>query len=318
MSKHYDIKSYELHIPVLLNELVNSIKINANKKNIVVDCTLGMWWHAIKMLEKMNSWDIFIWFDADKRNFDIAKNNIEKKALEKNIEFFYINDNFKNLKSRLEELGITKITWIYYDFWISSLHIDDWQRWFSFKIDWPLDMRFNENTWITASQIVNSYSKDDLIKIFREYGEEPSSKKIAESIVETRKTGFRFNTTKELADLIWKISKFPKSKTRIFQALRIEVNKELEAIEESLKDAIELLDKNWNIFVISFHSLEDRIVKNIFKTESKDCICMDLICSCKHKKQIKILNKKPILPTENEIKLNPRSRSAKARYVVKI
>ena len=129
---------------------------------------------------------------------------------------------------------------------------------------------------------------------------------------------FRFKTTKDLSDVIFEITKFPKTKTRIFQALRIETNKELETIEISLKDAINLLDTDWSIFAISFHSLEDRIVKNIFKDESRDCICQDIICSCWHKKQIKIVTKKPILPTDKELKLNPRSRSAKARYAVKI
>jgi 16S rRNA (cytosine1402-N4)-methyltransferase len=128
----------------------------------------------------------------------------------------------------------------------------------------------------------------------------------------------RFHTTGELATLITKVSKFPKSKTRIFQALRIEANAELEVIEKSLRDAVNLLDSGGTIFVISFHSLEDRIVKNIFKNESKDCICSDIICMCHHKKTLEILTKKPLLPTDEEIKNNPRSRSAKARCAKKI
>lgn len=179
-------------------------------------------------------------------------------------------------------------------------------------------MRFDTSIWESASEIVNSYSKDELTRIFREYWEEPMSKKIAEKIFEVRKSWFRFKTTLDLSKIIWEVSKFPKSKNRIFQALRIQANKELESIEKSLSDAINLLETWWNIFVISFHSLEDRIVKNIFKQESRDCYCNELICICKHKKQIKILTKKPILPTQNEVLQNSRSRSAKARNAIKI
>lgn len=308
----------ELHVSVLLDELVNSIKIHKNKQNIIVDCTLGMGGHAREVLKKMHSWDIFIGFDADKRNLEIAQPKLEEEFTHSGIELIFINDNFSNLKERLEEKWFSKITWIYYDLWISSLHVDDGERGFSFRIDGPLDMRFNPEIWISASQIVNSYSKDDLLKIFREYGEEPSARKISEEIFAQRKTWMRFHTTGELANLITKVSKFPKSKTRIFQALRIEANKELDVIETSLRDALDVLESNGTIFVISFHSLEDRIVKNIFKNESKDCICRDIICMCHHKKTLEILTKKPILPTDEEIKNNPRSRSAKARCAKKI
>ena len=318
MTKNECKKPWDLHISVLLEELVESIKIHTGKKNIIVDCTLWMWWHARKIIEKLNHWDVFIWFDADIRNLEIVKPDLEKLCLEKSVDIFFVNDNFVNLRQNLEKLNFTKITWIYYDFGLSSLHVDEADRWFSFRQDGPLDMRFDSTKWQTAAQIINSYSKDELIKIFKEYGEEPNSRKLAEKILDLRKKWFRFKTTKDLSDVIFEITKFPKTKTRIFQALRIETNKELETIEISLKDAINLLDTDWSIFAISFHSLEDRIVKNIFKDESRDCICQDIICSCWHKKKIKIITKKPILPTDKELKLNPRSRSAKARYAVKI
>lgn len=308
----------ELHISVLLRELVNNIEIWTESQNIIVDCTLWMWWHASEILKKLNKWDIFIWFDADKRNLEIVKPRLEEEAKNLWVKIFFVNDNFWNLKKRLEEIWIKKITWIYYDLWLSSLHIDFPERWFSFSKTGPLDMRFDISSWITAKEIVNSYKKEDLIKIFQEYGEEPASKKIAEKILEERKKWFRFTTTIELADLIWKISNFPVTKARIFQALRIEVNKELEVLEKSLKDAIELLETWWNIFVISFHSLEDRIIKNIFRDESKECLCNEIKCTCKHKKTLKIKTKKPIIPTEEEIKLNKRARSAKWRSAEKI
>lgn len=308
----------ELHKSVLLCELVNSIEISKTKKNIIVDCTLWMGGHAREILKKLHKWDIFIWFDVDKRNLDIVKFELEKEFKWSWIELKFVNDNFLNLKKNLESLKIEKITWIYYDLGISSLHVDEAERWFSFKLDGPLDMRFDTSSRITAKEIVNSYSKDDLIKIFKEYGEEPSSRKIAEEIILEREKWTMFKTTKELSDLIWRVSKFPKAKNRIFQALRIETNRELEVIEKSVRDGIDLLEKGGNIFVISFHSLEDRIIKNIFKNEARDCICGEIICVCKHKKSLKILTKKPLLPTSDEIKSNPRSRSAKARCAKKI
>lgn len=318
MKKKEEKNLEELHISVLLHELVESIVIFKNKQNIIVDCTLWMGWHAREILKKLKKWDIFIWFDADKRNLDIVRPELEREFADTGIELKFINDNFINLRKRLEEQEISTITWIYYDLGISSLHVDEAQRWFSFKLEGPLDMRFDTSKWVTAAHIVNSYSQSDLVKIFREYGEEPSARKIADEIVLQRKKWMRFKTTKELSDLIGWISKFPKSKNRIFQALRIETNKELEVIEQSVQDAIDLLQEWGSIFIISFHSLEDRIVKHIFKQESKDCICSELLCVCKHKKKLKISTKKPILPSADEIKSNSRSRSAKARFAIKI
>jgi len=182
-------------------------------------------------------------------------------------------------------------------------------------LDGPLDMRLDKSKWKTAAEIVNSYTQAELREIFIKYWEEPWANKIAARIVETRKNKKRFETTSELSEVI---PGLPKTKSRIFQAIRIEVNKELEVIEKSLNDALNLLEKDGKIFVISFHSLEDRITKQIFKRETKDCICDDLICSCGHEKTLKLLNKKPIIPTEEEIIKNPRSRSAKARSAIKI
>lgn len=306
----------EKHIPVLLNELVSFIKISKNNQNIIVDCTLGLAWHAKEIIKKMQKWDIFIGFDADIRNLSLAKKNLEN--INNEVEKIFINSNFVNLKKELEKLDIKQITWIYYDLWISSLHLDEADRWFSFRYDWPLDMRFDTSSWKTAAQIINTYKEKDLLKIFKDYWEDPLSNKIVKKIIEIRKTDFKFNTTKDLADFLENISHDPKTKARIFQALRIEVNKELENLKISLKDAIDLLKKDWSLFVISFHSLEDRIVKNIIRDETKDCICTYLICTCKHKKRLKLVNKKAIIPSKEEEKQNPRSRSAKARWAIKI
>ncbi len=302
------------HISVLLNELVEAIEIKNDKKNVIVDATLGMWWHASKIIEKMNTWDTFIWFDADIKNLDLARIRLEEINKNKKVNLYLINSNFWNLKEELEKIWIKEITWIYYDLWLSSLHLDEADRWFSFMLNGPLDMRLDKTRWRTASDIVNSYKDSELRDIFLKYWEEPQSNKIAKNIVELRRKK-RFETTSDLSEIItW----WPKAKSRIFQAIRIEVNWELEMLEKSLKDSIELLKKDWTVFVISFHSLEDRITKNIFRDETRDCICDDIICSCGHKKSLKVLNKKPILPTDEEIKMNPRSRSAKARVAKKI
>lgn len=302
------------HISVLLNELVDSININKVKKNIIVDCTLWMWWHASKIIEKMNSWDIFIWFDADIKNLELAKIRLDEVNKDWKVEIILINSNFRNLKDELKKRWYEKITWIYYDLWLSSLHLDEAERWFSFMLDWPLDMRFDKTKWKTAADIVNGYTASELREIFLKYWEEPWANKISARIVEQRKKK-KFKTTSDLSEVI---PGLPKVKSRIFQAIRIEVNEELKALETSLEDAIKLLDDWWTIFVISFHSLEDRITKHIFKKETKNCICNDIICRCWHKKSLKVLTKKPILPTDKEIKENPRSRSAKWRAAEKI
>jgi len=310
-----DLKNIESrHISVLLHELVDSIDIKNDNKNIIVDCTLWMWWHASKIIEKMNNWDTFVWFDADIKNLKLAEERLNKINKDNKVEIILINSNFINLKKELIKRGIDKITWIYYDLWLSSLHLDEAERWFSFMLEWPLDMRLDKTKWKTAADIVNGYTQSELREIFMKYWEEPWSNKISAKIVEERRKN-KFKTTTQLSEII---PGWPKTKSRIFQAIRIEVNQELKAIEKSIEDAIKLLEKNWKIFVISFHSLEDRITKHILKKETKDCICTDLICSCGHKKSLKVLTKKPIIPSDEEIKENPRSRSAKARCAIKI
>jgi 16S rRNA (cytosine1402-N4)-methyltransferase len=300
------------HISVLLNELVNSIEIFKDRQNIIVDTTLWMAWHAIEIIKKMWKEDIFIWFDADDRNLVLAEANIKKQKPKAKI--ILINSNFINLKEELKKVWIEEITWIYYDLGLSSLHLDEAERWFSFMREWPLDMRLDNNHWKTAKEIINSYNASELREIFMKYWESSQANKVSHKIVEQRKQK-KFETTFDLADII---AGWPKEKSKIFQALRIETNKELEAMEKSIPDAIQLLKKDWNIFIISFHSLEDRITKNILRKETKDCICSDIICSCHHKKSLKLHSKKPILPSSEEIEYNPRSRSAKARWATKI
>lgn len=316
--KQKNWKSFpDWHISVLLYELAQSVVISPSRKNTIIDATLWMGWHAREVLKKMNKWDMFIWFDVDKRNLDIIAPVLQQEWRDSGIDLIFINDNFVNIKKRLEHIWIEEITWVYYDLWLSSLHIDIAQRWFSFQNDGPLDMRFDTSVWITAGWVLSSYDERKLAQIFWEYGEEPLGKKIAQVIKWEQKKWVKLSTTWDLVKLIEKVSKHPKVKARIFQAIRIEVNHEMQNLKTSLSDAIEILQAGWSIWVISFHSLEDRIVKNIFKESSKDCICQDIICTCQHKKSLEILTKKPISPTMDEIKKNPRSRSAKLRLWVK-
>lgn len=301
------------HIPVLFGELIENTRIFSDKQNIIVDCTLWMWGHASKILENMHKWDIFIGFDADWENLKVAKKRLEVENNHK-VELHFIHANFWELKTELENRGITKITAIYYDLGISSVHLDEAERGFSFMREGPLDMRLDKSSWKTAKQVVNSYTEKELRNIFLKYGEEAKASLLAKKIVEQRRKN-KFETTTQLSDTV---GFGPKVKSKIFQALRIEVNDELKNIEVSLYDAIQLLETDGSIFVISFHSLEDRIVKHLFKQEAKDCICDDIICSCKHKKQLKVVTKKPILPSDAEVSENIRSRSAKARVAVKL
>lgn len=311
-----------IHTSVLLYELTDAIHIRKDEQNIIVDGTLGLAWHASEVLKKMNAWDIFIGFDADERNLQLAQERLEKIQTQfpslKDIKIVLIHSNFEHLREKLLEHNIESLTGIYYDLWVSSMHFDEAQRWFSLRLDGPLDMRFDTRSWKTAADILNFYEQQDLFTILKEYGEEPYARKISEKIIWARKKK-KFETTLELCDFLDReINKHIKTKMRVFQALRIEVNKELDNLKKSLKDAIELLKKDGDIFVISFHSLEDRIVKQIFKQETRDCICSDLICTCWHTKSLKLTHKKPILPSEQEQRQNPRSRSAKARHAQKI
>lgn len=307
----------ERHISVLLHELVDSIKIFEDKKNIIVDCTLWMAGHASKMIEKMNPGDTFIWFDADERNLKLATQRLNEVNKDNKVEIILIHSNFVHLHEALAERGIHEVTGIYYDLWLSSLHVDEADRWFSFREEWPLDMRFDASSWKPASFITNVYRKEQIVDILRNYWEEPQAEAIAKAIINRRKQK-PLETTTDLTEVIETVSKHPKVKTRVYQALRIETNHELDYAKQSIENAIKLLCSGGHIFVISFHSLEDRLTKQIMKKETRDCICSDLICSCLHKKSIKILTKKPILPTDEEIKQNPRSRSAKARLAVKL
>lgn len=264
----------------------------------------------------MNSGDIFVWFDADSDNFNFAKSRIEDTAKEngKEIDLYFIRSNFKDIEAELKKLSLTP-TCIYYDFWLNSVHVDDASKWFSFKKDWPLDLRFDRLSWITAADVVNTYSESELKRVFYSYWEEKKTPFIVREII-SKRSEKRIETTLELAEIIDKSSFDPKSKTRVFQALRIEVNDEFQVIKDSLNSWIKILDKWWVMACITFHSLEDKLVKEIFLEFTKDEISQ-LTWQVTKKWLASKITKKPIMPSDEEITDNPRSRSAKLRAIIK-
>lgn len=318
MSKIAHTKAIFTHSPVL-RQLVQKY-LNLKRGDIAVDCTLGLGGHSEDILKKIGPKGTLIVFEQDEQNLEIAKENLKKH---KNV--IYINQNFEYLEEELRKRKISKVNGILFDLGLCSSHLEMENRGFSFRVNEPLDMRFSKNFInLTAADIVNRYPIDKLTKIFREYGEERFAYKIANAINSRRKIK-PIKTTKELADLIEKTK--PRQKfnnihpaTQVFQALRIAVNNELEALKNVLPQTISVLKKSGGLVVISYHSLEDRIVKHFLKLQERECICPlhILICQCSHEPTLKILTKKPVRPSEREIKANPRGRSALLRAAKRI
>jgi len=306
-----------VHCPVLLKESIDLLNIKEN--GIYVDGTLGGGGHSREILNRLNGTGKLIAFDQD-----------ETAILNSKEQFFgsgniiLIHDNFSNLKFRLYDLNIDQVDGIILDIGLSSMQIDDPNRGFSYIHDANLDMRMDLSRSFSGFNVVNEYSKEALERIIFEYGEDRFAKNIAKNICEYRKSK-RIETTFELVDVIkrsipLKYHKFGHPAKRTFQAIRIEVNNELNALEKVIDDSIPLLSIGGRLSIITFHSLEDRIVKTKFKDLAKGCICpKDFpICVCNNKPKIKILTNKPILPQDEEIKLNSRSASAKLRVCEKL
>lgn len=299
------------HYTVMKNEAVDAL--NCKDGLIYVDCTLGGGGHSELILQRISPNGKLISFDIDQDAINAAS---ERLKAYKNLTI--VKDSYTNVKQVLKNLGIEKITGgILFDLGASYHQLTKQERGFSFSKEAPLDMRFNMDSNFSAYDVVNDYSEDELVKIFSEYGEERFSKRIAKKIVEQRKIK-KLETTTELADLI--VNCTPKVKshihpaTRVFQAIRIEVNHELQNVKNTLNDVLDLLDFGAIISVISFHSLEDRLVKQTFKYYSTRCHCErnQMVCNCPPP-VIELVNKKPMMASEEEIKENPPSRSAKLR-----
>lgn len=307
----------KMHYSVLLKESIDGLNIKDG--GTYVDCTLGYAGHSKVILENNKKGKLFA-FDEDENAVKYSKEALS--SIGDNFTIF--KENFSNLKETLEKENILKVDGFLFDLGFSSPQIDDAKRGFSFKLNAPLDMRMDTQNSLTAKDVVNTYSLEKLTDIFFKYAEEKNSKVIASAICKERKNK-EIVTTFELVDIIQKAvgaSYFYKNhpEREIFQAIRIEVNNELSVIEKALPDAIDMLSKGGRICVITFHSLEDRLVKQIFKKYSEvDDILKGMIdIPDEYKPKIKIINKKPILPTDEEINENSRSHSAKLRIVERI
>ena len=299
------------HYTVMKNEAVDAL--NCTDGRIYVDCTLGGGGHSELILQRIQPNGRLIAFDIDDDAISFAKERLKDY---KNLTI--VKDSYTNIKKVLQDLKIDKITGgIPFDLGASYHQLTKQERGFSFSKDAPLDMRFNKDAEFSAYDVINTYSEADLVRIFSEYGEEHFSKRIAKAII-TQRHVKSIKTTVELAEIIKNAVPPAKSRihpaTRVFQAVRIEVNNELKNIKNTLNDVLDLLDYGAIISIISFHSLEDRIVKEQFKYYSSKCHCPreQLICTCEPPK-LELVNKKPICASEQELKENPPSRSAKLR-----
>lgn len=304
------------HFSVMLNECINGLNIKQN--GIYVDCTLGGGGHSSKILEELNNSGKLIGIDQDECAINYCKN----KFVDKN-NLIFVKDNFKNLNFILKELNINGVDGILMDLGISSYQIDTKERGFSYMRDGELDMRMDTSQYLTAKIIVNEYDLEKLSYIFKNYGEEKYHRRVAKKIIEQRsikQIKTTFDLVKIIDEVIPKYETKGHSSKRIFQALRIEVNDEINILENSIKDAIKNLNIGGRLVVITFHSLEDRIVKKVFNYLALECICPKQfpICKCDKKKEINVINKKPILPSSSEISENSRSLSAKLRIAEKI
>ncbi len=300
------------HIPVLTKEILNYL--NLKKGGVYIDCTLGGGGHSKAILEKIYPHGLLIGIDQDIEAIETAKEEL-KSYIDK---VKLVKGNFKNLEEILSDLKTETVSGIIFDLGVSFHQLKEKERGFSFKEDSHLDMRMDLNQEFNADILINSYSEKDLAEIFEKYGEERFSKRIARLIVIERKKK-TITTTKQLADLV--IRSLPRTKkrhtwrihpaTRVFQAIRIEVNQELKALEKGLNQAIRVLEDKGRICVISYHSLEDRIVKHLFKEAEREG---------KEQKNygLKIVTKKPIKPSLEEVRDNPKARSAKLRAAEKI
>ena len=302
------------HTSVLLEETVDGLNIKPD--GIYVDGTLGGGGHAYEVCARLSNKGRFIGIDQDEAAIEAA--GIRLRDFGERVTI--VRSNYCDMKSQLQELGIDKVDGIVLDLGVSSYQLDTAERGFSYRVDAPLDMRMDRRQKMTARDIVNDYSEMDLFRIIRDYGEDKFAKNIAKHIVAEREKG-SIETTGQLIEIIKRAIPMKFQKTaghpakRTFQAIRIELNRELEVLRESLDDMIELLNKDGRICIITFHSLEDRIVKSIFKRNEDPCTCPSHfpVCVCGNVSKGKVITRKPILPSERELEENSRSKSAKLR-----
>lgn len=307
-----------VHKPIMLEECIEGLNIKSN--GIYFDGTLGGAGHSKEILKRLKT-GLLVAVDKDEEALSVATSRLSEIS----NNFKVVKSDFKNFNKVLDDLNIDKIDGVLLDLGVSSYQLDNEERGFSYRFDTRLDMRMDLSQDFSAFDVVNNYTESQLTKIFFDYGEEPFSKKIAKNIVISRENK-PIETTGQLVDIIKQSvpEKILRTKghpaKRIFQAIRIEVNKELDGLDKALKDMINRLNKGGRLVVITFHSLEDRIVKTVFKEFSTDCICPKgfPVCVCGHKASAKLITKKPLVASKQEQEENTRSTCAKLRIVEKI
>lgn len=307
------------HIPVMLNEVIDGLNIKTD--GIYVDCTVGGGGHSFEIARRLTTGHLYA-FDRDQDAIKKSTQTLEK--FKDNITI--TKANYKEAPKILKELGVDKIDGFLIDLGVSSYQIDTAERGFSFVHDANLDMRMDQSeNVLTAKEIVNTFSFEELVKIMRDFGEEEFAKSIAKNIIKERETK-SIDTTFQLKEIIE--NSMPKkvvysrggASKKVFQALRIYINGELDELDTLLNELIEMLNSNGRGCVLTFHSLEDRIVKNVFKLQSTECLCPPKtpICICGHKATVKLVSRKPIIASETEQKQNSRSTCAKLRIIEKL
>ncbi|MEE1085844.1 MAG: 16S rRNA (cytosine(1402)-N(4))-methyltransferase RsmH [Schaedlerella sp.] len=307
------------HVSVLLNETVDGLDIKPD--GIYVDGTLGGGGHAYEVCKRLNDKGRFVGIDQDAAAIEAASDRLKDFGEKVTI----IRSNYCEMKSQLKNIGIEKVDGIVIDLGVSSYQLDTVDRGFSYRFDAPLDMRMDQRQQITARDIINTYSEAELFRVIRDYGEDKFAKNIAKHIVKEREKA-PIETTEQLNEVIrhaipMKVRKntgHPSKKT--FQAIRIELNHELDVLRDTLDDMIEMLNPGGRVCIITFHSLEDRIVKSAFRKNENPCTCPSHfpVCVCGNKSKGKVITKKPILPGEEELENNSRSKSAKLRIFERV
>ncbi len=306
------------HKSVMLDECIQGLDIKPD--GIYLDCTLGGGGHSLEIVKRLRQGRL-IAVDKDEEALASAKQRL--KEYEDKIT--YIHDDFKNVIERLDELGVDKLDGVLIDLGVSSYQLDNGERGFSYNADAPLDMRMDRGQYLSAYNVVNEYEEEKLADIIWKYGEDKLSRKIARNIVEARRKE-KIRTTAQLAEIVensypaklrWK---FGNPCKRTFQAIRIEVNEELKDLDKVINRLSLRLKISGRICVITFHSLEDRIVKRVFVELNKDCICPphQPICTCDKRREVEIITKKPMTASENELQENSRSTSAKLRIAKRV
>ncbi len=303
-----------VHLPVMVNEVLDALEVQSGGR--YVDCTVGAGGHSSTILEQSQPGGQLLGLDADPKAIELARSRLapfDGSAL-------LVNSNFSRLQAVCEANHFFPVNGILFDLGLGSFQIDKGERGFSFQQDAPLDMRVSPDQETTAADIVNSYEETELANLIWKYGEETASRRIARAVVKQRP----IQTTTQLANIVSKALGGQRGKihpaTKTFQALRIVVNNELENLESALSQAIAVLGSEGRLAVISYHSLEDRIVKQFLRRESSGCICPPetLICVCGHTPTVKLVTKRIIMPTREEIRANPRSRSARLRVAERV